>query len=104
METPFWVPPKPSAVPNSRILDSVHRQRQAAARRGERDRRGQPPGVVEGGNVRPALLGRARGEMGGAVGAVEVGLELADEVLEAVDLAGEVGGALAFAIERLLGV
>ncbi len=93
------------AVGGAEFTDSrpVHRQTQMPAHGGEWNRRRQPARIVERGEVRPPVLGGARGLVRGARRGVDVRLELGDEILEAVDLMRQVGGALALRVQRLLG-
>src|SRR5208282_2178728 len=82
------------AVGGAKLADShaVHRQAQVPACGSERYRRGEAAGIVERGDVGSPLLGGAGGDVSRAGGAVEARFELADQVLETVDLARQVGG------------
>src|SRR5579863_6988176 len=82
---------------------AVDRQVQVAARGREGDSGREPARIVERGDIGPAVLGRAGGGVSGAIDAVESRLEFGDQVLEAIDLAGEIGGMLALVVERLFG-
>ena len=94
------MPPKPSGVPNSLILRAIDRQRQPAlgARKGDGGR--QPARIAQRGEIRTPfgrffLPGDPRRQ---------ARVELGDQVLEIVGLAGELAGAGAFLRERLLAV
>ena len=74
----------------------------AIRRKGNRGR--EPAGILQSGQVgaRGVFLDGAGVEAGLPGGGVEALLELADEVLEVVDLMREVGGVLPLRVEGLL--
>src|SRR3984957_20559405 len=83
----------------------IDRQMQMPAIRRERNRRREPAGVLQSGQIgtRGVFLDGAGVETGLPGRGVEPLLELADEVLEVVDLVGEVRGVLALRVKGLLG-
>src|SRR5580658_3863394 len=88
-------------LPNPRPVD---RQMQMPAIRRERNRGREPARVLQSGQIgaRGVFLDGAGVETGLPGGGVEPLLELADEVLEVVDLMREVGGVLPLRVEGLL--
>ncbi len=77
---------------------------QMPAIRHKRNRGREPAGILQSGQVgaRGIFLDGAGIEAGLPGGAVEPLLELADEVLEVVDLVGEVRGVLPLCVQGLL--
>src|SRR5215472_763870 len=85
---------------------AVDRQPQMAAIRGKRHRRREPAGILQCRKVGAGGIGLDGAGLVARVArrAVEALFELADQILQVVDLAGEIGGALLLRIERLLDV
>src|SRR5580692_7141138 len=83
---------------------SIDRQTQMPAICRERNRGGEPAGILQGGQVgaRGVFLDGARVQAGLPGCAIEALLELGDEVLEVVDLVRQVRGALPLRVQRLL--
>src|SRR5580704_14781116 len=94
------------AVGGAELADprAVDRQMQMPAIRHKRNRGREPAGILQSGQVgaRGVFLDGAGVEAGLPGGAVEPLLELADEVLEVVDLVGEVRGVLPLWVQGLL--
>src|SRR5580692_3995775 len=82
---------------------SVDRQTQMPAIRRERNSWREPAGILQSGQIgaRGVFLDGAGVEAGLPGGAVEALLELADEVLEVVDLMRQLRGALPLRVEGL---
>ena len=105
MESPFWVPPAPSEAPNSRILAPFTGKRRCPRGIGESDSGSQTAGIAERGEVGP---GRVVVDARAATRAARVALSrpcssLAMRSLRLSTWCAEFGGALPFAVERLLG-
>src|SRR5690348_7930281 len=85
--------------------NAIDWQMQMPAHIGESDRRRKSPRVAQGGKFRMRGIGgnAAVGLPAGALGAVEPGFELGDQVLDVIDLPRQVGRPLALAGERQLG-
>src|ERR1700722_3097428 len=83
----------------------IDRQMQMPAIRHKRNRRRKPAGILQSGQIgtRGVFLYGAGVETGLPSRGVEPLLELADEVLEVVNLVGEVRGVLPLRVEGLLG-
>src|SRR5580704_7051793 len=83
---------------------SIDRQTQMPAIRRECNGGREPAGILQSGQIgaRGVFLDGAGVEAGLPGGAVESLLELADEVLEVVDLMRQIRGALPLRVERLL--
>ena len=98
---PFSAPPRPSGAPKFSNFDAVDRQRQQSLGRRKGNRRRQPAGILECGEVRPAVgllvvAGAGRGARPRGV-RVEALFQLGDQILQIVRLPRQRGGALALA-------
>src|SRR6516164_13096 len=94
---------RPAELANASAID---RQAQVPAHVGKGNRRRETAGITQCGEFR---MGRVLGDVAISLarrplGAVEPRLQLGNKVLDRVDLAREVVGALAFAVESLFGI